>query len=314
LETQDHEIRHVRQYFESQTPSDNDERIQHIEKVASERVVGRDHDVYDVHTNLGRWWVITNPTNLYSHADHPSLDQALTLHLGVALRVAEKSRHDEATDEERDRFARTWRRFEGAVDTFNRATEAEEFQTVGAQCRQCLLAFIAELEAARFLPTDERADEPKRNDFKAWIGMVARGIARNDRVRSYLGAVARETWDMVAWLVHFEDAVAYDAELVLDATSNTIHAFGTALLRWENRPPDRCPQCESYRMVTDYRPELDDPPYVVLCEACGWEEKVRPWCSDDARDAARAVGVEPLEEGFGSPPFIPRTPSASGSG
>jgi hypothetical protein len=94
--------------------------------------------------------------------------------------------------------------------------------------------------------------------------------------------------------VHFEDAVMFDAELALDATSNVLHAFGTALLRYESRTPDRCPECDSYRIVEDYRPELDEPPFVVLCEACGWEEKVTPWCNDEARDPARADGIEPI--------------------
>jgi hypothetical protein len=119
LKTQEHEARHVREYFESQTPEDADEVVEHIEKVASERVMGRDYDVFDVHTNKGRWWVITNPTNLYSHEDHPSLDQALSLHLGLTIRVMEHQRHDDASDEEEHRFARTWRRFDSAVNAFN---------------------------------------------------------------------------------------------------------------------------------------------------------------------------------------------------
>jgi len=73
--THDHEVRQFRQYFESQTRHGDDEVVEHVEKVACERVLSRDHDVFDVHTNKGRWWVITNPTNLYSQADHPSMDR-----------------------------------------------------------------------------------------------------------------------------------------------------------------------------------------------------------------------------------------------
>lgn len=92
---------------------------------------------------------------------------------------------------------------------------------------------------------------------------------------------------MVAWLVHFEDALTYDAKLVLDATAHTLHALGTALLRHESHPPERYPKCDSYRIILDFRPELNDLPYVVLCKACGWEEKTQAWCSEEARDAAR---------------------------
>jgi len=35
-----------------------DETVEHLEKVTSERVVGRHIDIWDVHTNKERWWVI----------------------------------------------------------------------------------------------------------------------------------------------------------------------------------------------------------------------------------------------------------------
>lgn len=34
----------------------------------------------------GRWWVITNPTNLYSHYEFPSADYTLSFHIGVVAR------------------------------------------------------------------------------------------------------------------------------------------------------------------------------------------------------------------------------------
>jgi hypothetical protein len=42
------------------------EKVEHLEKVASESVFGQPMDAWDVRTNKARWWVITNPTNLYS--------------------------------------------------------------------------------------------------------------------------------------------------------------------------------------------------------------------------------------------------------
>src|SRR2546427_248417 len=42
------------------------ERVQHAEKVKTEHVFDRSYDCWDVHTNKERYWVITNPTNLYS--------------------------------------------------------------------------------------------------------------------------------------------------------------------------------------------------------------------------------------------------------
>ncbi len=37
----------------------------HLEKVASERVGGVEHDIWDVHYDNDRWWAVTNPLNAY---------------------------------------------------------------------------------------------------------------------------------------------------------------------------------------------------------------------------------------------------------
>src|SRR3546814_16380702 len=69
-----------------------EEFVQHAEKIKTERVMGTDYSVWDVHTNLNRWWVITNPTNLYSQVLMPSLDYTLSFHIGLMARVQEIGR------------------------------------------------------------------------------------------------------------------------------------------------------------------------------------------------------------------------------
>lgn len=54
----------------------NKAKVLHAEKIASERVMGRDYDVWDVPTNEkidNRWWVVTSPRNLYSQRLMPSI-------------------------------------------------------------------------------------------------------------------------------------------------------------------------------------------------------------------------------------------------
>jgi len=58
----------------------------------SEFVFGREYKVWDVHATDGRWWVVTNPTNLYSQEHIPSLDFVLSLHVGLMARVASEIR------------------------------------------------------------------------------------------------------------------------------------------------------------------------------------------------------------------------------
>jgi hypothetical protein len=57
--------RAISDYVETQA---RDETVQHAERIISEHVVGRDYDCWDVHTDKDRYWVITNPTNLYSQS------------------------------------------------------------------------------------------------------------------------------------------------------------------------------------------------------------------------------------------------------
>lgn len=72
--------REIQDYVEWQCRGE--EKVLHVEKVASERVLGREHAVWDVHTDKERWWVVTNPTNLYSQTLMPSLDYTLSFHIG----------------------------------------------------------------------------------------------------------------------------------------------------------------------------------------------------------------------------------------
>jgi hypothetical protein len=71
----------VRAYVEDQAH----EQVIHLEKVASELVGPVRHDIWDVHCPDSRWWVITEPTNLYSQEDFKSRDGALTFHVGLAM-------------------------------------------------------------------------------------------------------------------------------------------------------------------------------------------------------------------------------------
>jgi hypothetical protein len=63
------------------------EEVVHLEKAASELVGLVRPDFWDVHCPESRWWVVTNPTNLYSPQDFKSRDVVSTFHIGLALRL-----------------------------------------------------------------------------------------------------------------------------------------------------------------------------------------------------------------------------------
>jgi hypothetical protein len=61
-QTADWEERNIRQW---KPASRRRNGVTLVQRVGQERVLGRTHLMYDVHTLKGRWWVITDPTNLY---------------------------------------------------------------------------------------------------------------------------------------------------------------------------------------------------------------------------------------------------------
>ena len=56
-------------YFIAQAP---DVTVEFAQMVHSERVNTIQHDTWDLYTSDGRWWVITNPMNLYSQEQFPN--------------------------------------------------------------------------------------------------------------------------------------------------------------------------------------------------------------------------------------------------
>lgn len=265
-----HEERAVREYVELEAEG---ETVQRLEKIASERVGSLKHDIWDVQTDQTRWWVVTEPTNLYSQDYFPSMDQVLTFHVGLTMRMMSR-REPSISDEQRDRLATAWRRWTQAAEALDRADEAEEFQAVGMRCRECLLAMVRDIASNEMVP--EGGQAPKGSDFIHWTDLISNymaGGSSNGRLRGYLKNTAKETWELVAWLTHATNASRMDGEFAVKATSDVLISYSLALVRFERGAPDRCPICGSYRLTSDYRPELNiEPPYVTLCESCGWED------------------------------------------
>jgi hypothetical protein len=270
LSRSEREAQGIREYVEWQTQKDS-EKVTYLEKVTTEHVFGRKYDVWNVHTDKGRYWVITSPTNLYSQELFPSLDYTLSFHIGLMTRVMARERGAE-DDQQQDRLAAAWRRWTQAAEALERADEAEEFQAVGMRCRESLLAMARAMAHETMVPAGHTS--PKTSDFIHWAELIADTIASGDsaaRIRGYLKDLAKATWQLVSWLTHATNAVRFDGQIALEATQAVLAAFGRAVLRYERGTPDRCPQCQSYRIDSDYVPELGiDPPYVTFCGSCGW--------------------------------------------
>jgi predicted RNA-binding Zn-ribbon protein involved in translation (DUF1610 family) len=272
----EHERHHVRDYMTSQAA---DEPVVHLEKVANERVFGTRHDVWDVHTTKGRWWVLTNPTNLYSQQTFPSMDYVLSLHVGLMARVAARRQKEAPAGPGRDILVGPWRRWEQAVEALDQAEEAEDFQSVGMRCRECLLELARVAAHPDMLISGEAA--PKKGDFMQWSGIIARAISpgsTGEEARSYLKASSKATWQLVNWLTHARNASRVHGQVSVDATYGVLSACSAFLVRAKTNVPDRCPNCSSYQIGVDYRPASRRGRQLraySVCSRCGWEALLR---------------------------------------
>lgn len=228
LKVGDDEADRVRSYVEWQAP---DETVKHLEKVASESIFGQQMEAWDVRTNKNRWWVITNPINLYSQKLFPSLDYTLSFHVGVTTRMMQSEMSEEQEDAH-DHINQLWNKLARARATLFSAQKAEDFQSVGMKCRECLLFLAQSLGQAEMVP--EGQEEPQRGNFIDWCELIANHLAggsSNERLRSYLKAISKSAWQLVNWLTHTQNAGKFDGSIATEATENVLGSFMTALAK-----------------------------------------------------------------------------------
>lgn len=245
----------IRAYIEDQTG----EAVIHAEKAASELVGPVRHDIWDVHCKKSRWWVVTNPTNLYSQKDFKSRDVALSFHIGLMLRVSYKrERKVPVAPASAELIPGAWRRWQQASEAYESGDEAEDFQAVGVRLRECLVSFIGETCTEALAPPGTTA--PKGSDFKGWSELLANERAKGEslaKLRSYLKKNAVETWEYVNWLTHAKNAIRLDAEIGLKAVEHLLGVFTAARLR-QRAATRRCADCGSYGVARG------------TCQSCGW--------------------------------------------
>lgn len=283
----EHEERRVREYVEWQA---RDEKVIRLERVGSEWLLGRQMGFWDVQTDKRKWWVITNPTNLYSQEHFPSLDYTVSFHVGVTTRMLMHDKTYEGNNRVK-RITATLKRLEAAGEALHAADEIEAFQAIGVKLRECLLTLTRSLAKPEYVPEGQEA--PKAADFIHWAERIADAVAKGDsaaNVRAHLKSTGKTTWQLVNWLTHTSSSTFQDARLAHSAVQELITAFWQAAEKHEAGTPDRCPACGSFHVIEDYRPDLDiDPPYIKLCERCDWitPQQVPPEAAKAANEADR---------------------------
>jgi hypothetical protein len=270
LKTTEQEREHVMGYMSAQAL---DETVQLAQKVYSEQIHAVQHDIWDVHTDRGRWWVITNPTNLYSQEQFPNMDLALTFHIGLCLRIP-RSEERSLTALPIEPLTACWRTIDEASEALRHAEEVEDFQAVGMRCRESLITFVHVAQELIQLPDDQV--KPQRSNVRAWSEIIANTIlsgSTHQERRGLLKSSADSVWKFANWLTHARAAHIHDAEAAVSATELTISLFTTALIRYVRGVPDSCPSCGSQRLSPERGMHTSNPNTIYerpVCGKCGW--------------------------------------------
>ena len=185
----DEEKADVTAYYLSQSP---DAEVKFLQKVYSEAIMGHRHDVWDVHASDGRWWVITNPTNLYSQDQFPNMDLAVTFHMGLCLRIPRTHRQRHSARNIKP-FEAVLTKLHEASEALGQATNVADYQAVGMRSREALLAFA---RAANEVIDWTTGTAPKLDKFLDWnelFCMLLGGGDQKDRRRLFKKLLA-EAW------------------------------------------------------------------------------------------------------------------------
>ena len=257
----------IADYVQSQA---RDEVVSHVERVKREVVMGDPYEMWDVTTDQGRWWVVTNPTNLYSQQHFPSLDYTLSFHVGLMARIRSRSGSPDGNDP--TPFDEVLRRFEQAGERFGHAIEVEDLQAIGMLLREGLISLTTAVHRRVVLPQD--VEVPKIADFVAWSDALLNvlcGGGSNERLRQYLKSQAKETWQLVNWLTHSRSADRVATEIAIGGCEATLRTFIQLLERLRTGGAEECPSCRSRNIRTFF--DIDIPPdgdYFLSCGACDW--------------------------------------------
>lgn len=247
-----------------------DEQVQHVEKIKEEIVVGDTYEIWDVTTNKDRWWVITNPTNLYSQKNFPNLDYTISFHIGLMIRLHSRSKGADANDP--SPFDEVFRRQDQAKHQYEQAIEVVDYQSVGMQLRECLISLVTAVR--RRVDIDVDVGRPQDANFTEWCGLLINqmcGGRNNQRLRKYLKSTTDRTWQLVNWLTHDRDANNTASLIAIDACDAIVEHFVHLLMRERADNTTECPVCKSRNVRTHYDPKIEpDGDYYLTCGECDW--------------------------------------------
>jgi hypothetical protein len=260
----------IASYIQGQAP---DEDVQHVERIKREIVLGDIYEIWDVTTDVNRWWVITNLTNLYSQKHFPSLDYTLSFHIGLMMRL--KSRSDGVNAEAPSPFDEVFRRVDQAESKHENAIEAEDYQAVGMLLREALISLVVALK--RRTEISENIEKPQGSNFIGWSEVLTNHLcpgSSDKNLRQHLKNTSKDCWQLVGWLTHTKAANKTASSIAIHACQTVIGHYMQILERSHTDSTLECPICKSRNIRTHFDISIgEDGDYFASCGVCDWTNK-----------------------------------------
>ena len=255
-------------YFLSQSENAT---VNFVQKVYAESVLGNTHSVWDLHASDGRWWIITEPTNLYLQDQFPNMDLALTFHMGLCLRIPQSHRNNFDVSKVTI-FGQVLSALADCERSLSQAHDAGAYRTIGVRCRETLLAFIHAIQDNFDWPEHDL----QRSNFNGWVDLIGDEFLPspdNKERRRIFKSSLKEASTYVNWLTHSKSGTWVDAEIATNSVSYALGMATSIVMRQLRGVPDQCPKCESGNLNPEEGFSLEQPEIIVerpVCSNCGW--------------------------------------------
>ena len=248
----------------------SDEVVQHVERIKIEHIMDEKYEIWDATTDKGRWWVISNMINLYSQEYFPSLDYTFSFHLGLRMRIRSHSGGPNAFDP--SPFDEVLRRVEQAKLLFDCAIEAEDYQAIGMQLRECLISLTTVLQ--RRVITSDETERPQQANFTGWVNVITDELCsgkKNKKIRQYIKATSTKLWQLVNWLTHERNANKTASMIAINDCEMIVEHYIRLLRMGRTDRWDTCPQCSSRNIRSHFDNFITpDGAYYETCEVFDW--------------------------------------------
>lgn len=246
--------------------------------------LGVDVCVWNVKTDTeGNWWVVEGdsvPMNLYPQdAYYFGADEVYSFHMGLMQRMNATRNEYNPEDFVRGVTLGTeiapqlFRKLKGVAALIDNATEVEDFQSIGVQCREILIELGNHIYEPMMAGQDE---QPQASNFKRKSNLFIQFYLKrseNSDYRSIIKKLTEATWDYANKITHSRSTTYYEASTCVMLCTSLIGVYENIVQKFFDPISQyHCSVCQSKKLVINGN-ESDENGEVqklyLKCTECG---------------------------------------------